>query len=56
LVPVGNFNNVDSLTNNLGCMVSFLHLKYFGLLLRASFKAKTIWDSVIEQIEHRLAG
>jgi hypothetical protein len=35
----------------LGCGVSSLPLKYVGLLLGASFKAKSIWDGVIDKIE-----
>jgi hypothetical protein len=54
LVPVGNVNNVDSLNNILGCTVSPLPMKYLGLSLGAPFKAKAIWDSVIE-FERRLA-
>jgi hypothetical protein len=30
--------------------------KYPGLLLGASFKAKSIWDGIVEKIECRLAG
>jgi hypothetical protein len=36
--------------------VSSLPLKYFGLLLGAPFKAKSIWDGLVEKIECRLAG
>ena len=32
-----------------------LPMKYLGLLLRASFKAKSILDDIIEKIEHLLA-
>jgi hypothetical protein len=53
---VGNINIVDGLVGILGCEVSSLPLKYLGIPLGASFKAKSIWDSVIEKIEHRLAG
>jgi hypothetical protein len=31
-------------------------MKYLGLPLGASFKAKSIWDGIIEKIERRLAG
>jgi hypothetical protein len=31
-------------------------VKYLGLPLRISFKAKSIWDGIIEKIEHCLAG
>jgi len=36
----------------VGCGVSSMLLKYFGLSLEASYKAKHIWDGVIEKIEH----
>jgi hypothetical protein len=55
LVYVGNVNNVDGLASILGCVVS-LPSKYFGLPWGSPFKAKSIWDGVIEKIEHRLAG
>jgi hypothetical protein len=56
LVHVGNFHNVDRLVSILGCGVSYLPLKYLGLPLGAYFKAKSIWEGVIEKIECRLAG
>jgi len=36
----------------LGCGISFLPLKYLGLPLGASYKAKFIWNSAIKKIEH----
>jgi hypothetical protein len=57
LVLVGNVDIVDGLAEILGCGVVSLPLKYLGLLLEASYyKAKHIWDAVIEKIEHRLAS
>jgi hypothetical protein len=38
----------------LGCRVSSLPMKYLGLPLGALFKAKTIWDDIIEKVERRL--
>jgi hypothetical protein len=54
LVPLENVDNVDGLASILGCGVSSLPLKYLGLSLplRVSYKAKYVWDSVIEKIEH----
>jgi hypothetical protein len=52
---VGNVNNVDGLANMMGCMVSYLPMKYLGLPLGAPFKAKSIWDCVTEKNERRLA-
>jgi hypothetical protein len=47
---------VEGLANIVGCRVSSLPLKYLGLSLGALFKAKSIWDDIIEKIERRLAG
>jgi len=41
LILVGNVNNVDGLVGIMGCSVSYLPLKYFGLMLRA-YKANSI--------------
>jgi hypothetical protein len=51
LVPVGNVENMDGLLGILSYGVFSLPIKYLGLLLGASFKAKYIWDGVIEKIE-----
>jgi len=53
---VCNVNNVDGLASILGCGVLSLPLKYLGFLLGAHFKAKLIWDGVIEKIDRYLAG
>jgi fatty acid-binding protein DegV len=46
---------VESLAHILGCRVSSLSMKYLGLL-GASFKAKSIWNGIIEKIERHLAS
>lgn len=51
LVSVGIVNNVDGLAGIPGRKISSLPLKYCKLLLRASFKAKSIW-----KIKHHLAS
>jgi hypothetical protein len=56
LLPVGCVDNVDSLAGILDCGVSSLPLKYLGLPLRASFKAKSILDGVVGKIERQLAS
>jgi hypothetical protein len=56
LVPVGNVVDVEGLADILGCGVSSLPLKYLGLPLGACFKAKPIWNGVVEKIERRLAS
>jgi hypothetical protein len=55
LVGIGNVNNVEGLASVLGCMFFHLPTKYLGLPLGASFKAKFIWDDIIEKIERCLA-
>ncbi|XP_035544681.1 uncharacterized protein LOC118348042 [Juglans regia] len=56
MVAVGEVRNIRGLANILGCGVVSLPLKYLGLPLGASFKAKTIWEGVLEKFERRLAG
>jgi hypothetical protein len=36
--------------------VSSLPMKYLGLPLGALYRAKSIWDGIVEKIEHHLAG
>lgn len=54
LVLVGDVVNINLLNDLLDCKVAFLHMKYLGLPLGAHFKAKNIWDGVIEKVEKRL--
>jgi hypothetical protein len=56
LAPVGNVDNAIELAGPLGCMTSSLPLKYLGLPLGAHFKAKAIWDDIVEKIERQLAS
>jgi len=56
LVPVGNVDNMGELTGILGCGTASLHLKYLGLPLGASYKAKSIWDVIVEKMERQLAS
>lgn len=56
LVPVGEVHNIQQLADFLGCKVVALPIKYLGLPLGASFKAKHIWDGVVEKIERKLAA
>jgi hypothetical protein len=56
LVHVGNVLNVSGLARILGCRVLSFPLKYLGLPLSAQFKAKFIWDTIIEKIERRLVS
>jgi hypothetical protein len=56
LVPVANVDNVGELVGILGCGTSSLSLKYLGIPLGASFKAKSIWDGIVEKLERRLVS
>jgi len=56
LVPAGNVQLVERLARILGCGVSSLPIKYLGLPLGASYKAKSIWDGIVVKMEHRLAS
>jgi hypothetical protein len=56
LISMGNIELVGRLAGILGCGVSTLLVKYLGLLLGASYKAKHIWDGVLEKIEYWLAS
>jgi hypothetical protein len=56
LVLVGNVDNVGVLAGILGCVTSSFPLKYLGLPLGAHFKAKAIWDGIVEKIECRLTS
>lgn len=53
---MGNVPNVSSLARSLGGRVSSLPMKYSGLPLGTKFKAKFIWDSIIEKIERKLVA
>uniref|UniRef100_A0A2N9FWW1 Reverse transcriptase domain-containing protein n=1 Tax=Fagus sylvatica TaxID=28930 RepID=A0A2N9FWW1_FAGSY len=56
LVPVGNVPNIEVLAGILGCKTHSLPMTYLGLPLGAKYKAKAIWNAVIEKLERRLAG
>jgi hypothetical protein len=56
MVPVGEVPHMEDLALILGCKVAPLPMKYLGLPLGAPFKAKLIWNPIIERMEKRLAG
>jgi hypothetical protein len=56
LVPVGAVPCIEELADILGCKTSQLPMKYLGLPLGAKFKAKDIWNPIVEKMEQRLAG
>ena len=56
MVLVEEVPNLEDLVQILGCKIVSLPMKYLGLPLGATFKAKLIWNPIIERIEKRLAG
>lgn len=55
LVPIGTLDNVGDLAGILRCGATSLPLKYLGIPLGASFKAKAIWDDMLEKYVCRLS-
>ena len=55
LVPIRDVPDLHELVEILGCRESALSLKYLGLPLGATFKHKTIWNSILKKMERRLA-
>jgi hypothetical protein len=49
-------NDIGSLACILACRVLCLHMKYLGIPLGASYKAKSIWDNILDNMEHHLAS
>jgi hypothetical protein len=56
IVPIGAVEDVEGLAHLLRCRVASLPMTYLGLPLGASYKSVSIWNSVIEKMERRLAG
>ncbi|XP_028078613.1 uncharacterized protein LOC114280444 [Camellia sinensis] len=56
LIPVGEVATIPVLAAILGCKVANLPITYLGLPLGASFKAKGVWDRVVDRVQRRLAG
>jgi hypothetical protein len=52
---VGDVDNVAELADILGYETS-LPLKYLGMPLGVSYKSKSVWDSIVEKMERRLAS
>uniref|UniRef100_A0A2N9EVU3 Reverse transcriptase domain-containing protein n=1 Tax=Fagus sylvatica TaxID=28930 RepID=A0A2N9EVU3_FAGSY len=52
LIFFGEVPCIEELADILGCKTSKLPMKYLG----AKFKAKDIWNSIVEKMERRLAG
>ena len=47
---------MEGLSSIIGCGVALLPIKCLALPLGAHYKASTIWSSIVEKMEKRLAG
>ena len=56
MVPVGEVANITALADFLCCQVGSLPMTYLGAPLGSPFKALSIWNPILEKIEHKLAG
>ncbi|KAF5467552.1 hypothetical protein F2P56_017368 [Juglans regia] len=56
MVAVGEVPHISLLADMLGCEVSSLPMKYLDLSLGATFKARDIWEGVIERVEKQFGG
>ena len=56
MVPIGEVPNVHVLVEILSCRIGSLSMTYLGMPLGASHKSPTIWNSIFEKIERKLAG
>ena len=48
LVPIGNVSSIGDLADILGCKTASLPMKYLGLPLGTKYKAKAIWNPIVE--------
>ena len=55
MVPIGEVNNLHALAEILGCRVRALPMTSLSMLLGASHKSPSIWNSILEKIERKLA-
>lgn len=55
-IAVGDVDNMEELTTILGCRVAHLPMSYFGIPLGACFKSIYIWNSIVKNVERRLAS
>lgn len=56
MVPVGVVNDMSSLASILSCRVGALPMLYLGMPLGAPYKTLSVWNSILEKIERRLAS
>ena len=55
IVPIGEVNNLDALTNIFQCRVGSLPMKYLGMPLGTSFKIASIWNPILKKMEKKLS-
>ena len=53
---MGVVPNILLLVDVLGCKQGSLPMKYLGLPLGAHFKDRSIWNTILEKMERKLAG
>jgi len=56
MVSIWEVPNVHVLVEILGCQIGSLPMTYLGMALGASHKSPTIWNSILEKLERKLAG
>ena len=56
ILPIGPMANMEELASELGCKVGSLPTTYLGLPLGAKHKALSVWDSIEERFQKRLAS
>ena len=56
LVPVGEVSSIEDLASILGCKTASLPMQYLGPLLGAKYKAKAIWNPILEKIGTTFGG
>ena len=53
---MGVVPNILLMVDVLGCKQGSLPMKYLGLPLGAHFKDRSIWNTILEKMERKLAG
>lgn len=56
MILVGEVLCLVEFANILGCKITASPLKYLGLPLGVTFKAKFIWNLIVRKMERRMAG
>jgi hypothetical protein len=56
MVLVGDVPNLSTLADIMCCRIGALPMTYLGMPLGASFKSRTIWNSIVEKMERKLGS